>query len=205
MRFFGKYEENKAIRFDVENTYTLYKSMLLYNPKWAAESILMRFLSAEMIENVKIQCGHSRYRAAYEIAIQFSVRLAIMFKSTFIISVYKFYSIFFLVCGQPDAKIFPVKTKFKIIIFSINSKCFFCDFQLLGDLCTRLNIYPVSLSPNTFHLMTAPTKLDRRTAKNYNNTAAKKKKNYSPNTLVLMRLCYTHTEPRTAQQNKICR
>lgn len=25
-------------------TYTLYKSMLLYNPKWAAESILMRFL-----------------------------------------------------------------------------------------------------------------------------------------------------------------
>lgn len=38
-------------------TYTLYKSMLLYNPKWAAGSILMRVLYTDMMQIV-ILCGH---------------------------------------------------------------------------------------------------------------------------------------------------
>lgn len=46
----NKMKRKKNIWLLPKTTYTLYKSMLLYNPKWAAKSILVRVLSTEWIQ-----------------------------------------------------------------------------------------------------------------------------------------------------------
>lgn len=187
MRFSGN-EQNEKDRLSVENTYTLYKSMLLYNPKWAAESILMRFRVCCGDRKCSTLWDHSRCRAAYEIATRSSVGLTIMFKSIYIISFFGIY--FCLVCGQ------PVERKSKFNLFN-KFEPFFCDFNLLGELCARLTSTPFHRHQH-FPLNERTNEIQATNSQKLQQQ--REEKNYSPNSLLLMRSCHSHT--RRLEQNE---